>query len=416
VSGLERYRALLRVPHAKALVGWSLLGRVPLGMTPFALLLLVRGEGEGYGAAGVVVAVYSIALGLGAPIRGRRVDRRGPGSVLRYGAVGYAALLGLVVVLAAVDAGTVPIAVVAALAGFVLPPVSATVRVVWPRLAPGDLRTTAYAFEASVQELFFVVGPLLAAALAAIDPLVAVAGAGVACLVGTLQTARLAPVRDTPPSRASSAGVLGALASPGVRTIVLYAALVGLGFGACELAMPAFAEEHGARELGGIALGCFAAGSLVGGFVSGLRPIGNDLRRFIVGAVGVAAGLLALQLAVSLPTLALLSFVAGLPIAPTVAALYTMIDRSARAGTAAEAFAWFGTAISVGYALGAAVAGVVVEERGVRWAFGVGAAIALLGAGVGWLRRGTLAAVHAPGDAVPSLASARSSGDRAADF
>ena len=75
-----------------------------------------------------------------------------------------------------------------------------------------------------------------------------------------------------------------------------------------------------------------------------------------------------------------------------------------------------GTAISVGYALGAAVAGVVVEERGVRWAFGVGAAIALLGAGVGWLRRGTLAADHAPGDAVPSLASARSSGDRAADF
>ncbi len=352
MSGLERYRALLRVPHAKALVGWSLLGRVPLGMTPFALLLLVRGEGEGYGAAGVVVAVYSIALGVGAPIRGRRVDRRGPGSVLRYGAVGYAALLGLVVALAAVDAGTVPIAVVAALA----------------------------------------------------------------CLVGTLATARLAPVRDTPPSRASSAGVLGALASPGVRTIVLYAALVGLGFGACELAMPAFAEEHGARELGGIALGCFAAGSLVGGFVSGLRPMGNDLRRFVLGAVGVAAGLLALQLAVSLPTLALLSFVAGLPIAPTVAALYTMIDRSARAGTAAEAFAWFGTAISVGYALGAAVAGVVVEERGVRWAFGVGAAIALLGAGVGWLRRGTLAAGHAPGDAVPSLASARSSGDRAADF
>ena len=416
MSGLERYRTLLRVPHAKALVGWSLLGRIPLGMTPFALLLLVRGEGEGYGAAGAVVAVYSIALGLGAPIRGRRVDRRGPGPVLRFGAVGYAALLGLVVVLAAADAGTVPIAVAAALAGFILPPVSATVRIVWPRLAPGDLRTTAYAFEASVQELFFVVGPLLAAALAAIDPLVAVGGAALACLVGTSATARLAPVRDTPPSREVGAGLLGALASPGVRTVVLYAALVGLAFGACELAMPAFAERYGARELGGIALGCFAAGSLVGGFVSGLRPIGNDFRRFVVGALGVAAGLLALQLAVSLPTLALLSFVAGLPIAPTVAALYTMIDRSARAGTAAEAFAWFGTAISVGYACGAAAAGIVVEERGVRWAFGLGAAIALLGVGVGWLRRGTLATVNAPGDAVPSLASARSSGDRAADF
>ena len=52
MSGLERYRALLRVPHAKALVGWSLLGRVPLGMTPFALLLL------GFGLLGRSPALF----------------------------------------------------------------------------------------------------------------------------------------------------------------------------------------------------------------------------------------------------------------------------------------------------------------------------------------------------------------------
>ena len=38
---------------------------LPLGMTPFALLLLVRDEGGGYGEAGIVVAVYTIALGIG---------------------------------------------------------------------------------------------------------------------------------------------------------------------------------------------------------------------------------------------------------------------------------------------------------------------------------------------------------------
>ena len=326
MSGLERYQALLRVPHAKALVGWSLLGRVPLGMTPFALLLLVRGEGEGYGAAGVVVAVYSIALGLGAPIRGRRVDRRGPGSVLRYGAVGYAALLGLVVVLGRgrrrhrAHRGR-------RRARRLRPPAGLGDRA--GRLAAARARRPPHdrvRVEASVQELFFVVGPLLAAALAALDPLVAVAGAALACLVGTLATARLAPVRDTPPSRASSAGVLGALASPGVRTIVLYAALVGLGFGACELAMPASRKSTARasrRDRTRVLRGRKPRRRLR----RGLRPIGNDLRRFIVGAVGVAAGLLALRLAVSLPTLALLSFVAGLPIAPTVAALYTMIDR-----------------------------------------------------------------------------------------
>ena len=77
VKGL--YRELLGRPHAASLVAWSLLGRLPLGMTPLALLFLLRGEGYGYGAAGVGVAGYTVAVGVGAPIAGRRVDRLGPG-------------------------------------------------------------------------------------------------------------------------------------------------------------------------------------------------------------------------------------------------------------------------------------------------------------------------------------------------
>ena len=166
---------------------------------------------------------------------------------------------------------------------------------------------------------------------------------------------RATPAREaTPEARATGAGLLGALGSPGVRTVVLYAATVGVGFGAVELAMPAFAEEHGARELGGVAL-VLLRGSLVGGLVAGMRPAG-DLRRFLGGGVALAAALLALQLAVSLPTLCVLAFVAGLPIAPTVGALYSLIDRSARTGTA-EAFALVRHCVSVGIATGFAGAG-----------------------------------------------------------
>jgi predicted MFS family arabinose efflux permease len=93
---------------------------------------------------------------------------------------------------------------------------------------------------------------------------------------------------------------------------------------------------------------------------------------------------------VSIPTLCLLAFVAGLPIAPTIGALYSLIDRSARPGTAAESFAWFGTAVSIGIATGSVLAGILVDERGVRAAFAAGAAIAFCGALLGWARRGTL--------------------------
>lgn len=405
------YRELLGLPHAKPLVGWSLVGRLPVGMTSLALLLLVRAEGESYGAAGLVVAVYAVALGVGAPIGGRQVDRYGPTRVLQVRVVLFVALLAAVVVLALQDASIPAIAVAAALAGLSMPPLSSTVRIVWPRLARDELRSTAYALEASIQEVHFIGGPLVAAALAAIEPTAAVAGSAVASLIGTSMVARLQPVRETPPSRAGGAGRLGALGAPGVRTVVAYATIVGVAFGTVELAMPALAEEHGARELGGLALAFFSAGSLVGGLLAGLRPAPTVSGRFVGGAFVLSAAMLALQLAVSIPTLCVLAFVAGLPIAPTIAALYTLIDRSARTGTVAEAFAWFGTAISVGIALGSAVGGVLVDERGVRWSFAVGAVVALAGAVLAWLRRGTFAAA-------PSTlrASARSSGDRAADF
>ncbi len=397
MTGIARYRALLGRPHARELVVWSLLGRLPLGMTPLALLFLLRGEGYGYGAAGIGVAGYTMAIGIGAPIAGRRVDRVGPARVLGVRGLVYPALMAAVIVLALRDAGLGPIAVAAAVGWLALPPLPATVRVVWPRLAPGDLRGTAYALEAALQEVFFLGGPLLAAGLAAIDPVAGVAGAGSACLVGTIATARLPPVRETPASRSGSAGLLGALGSAGVRTVVVFAAAIGLGFGAAELAMPAFAEAHGSRELGGIALACFSGGSLAGGLVAGTRASGTA-RRFVLGSFAIVLGLLSFQLAFSIPSLCVLAFLAGLPIAPTIAVVYTLIDSSARPGTTAEAFAWFGTAISVGIATGTALGGVLVDERGVEWAFGLGAAAALVGALVGVARRATL---RSGVDAVP---------------
>jgi MFS family permease len=426
-AGLGHYRTLLGRPHARAMAGWSLLGRLPLGMTPLALLFLLRAEGESYGSAGIVVALYAVAVGVGLPIAGRRVDRVGPTSVLQVRAIAYPTLLGAVAVLALLDAGVVAIAFAAALAGLALPPLSSAVRVVWPRIAPEELRSTAYALEATMQEAFFVVAPLLAAGLASIEPVAAVVGAGFASLVGATLVARLPPVRATPPSRAGGAGLLGALGSPGIRTVVLYAAAIGLAFGAVELGMPAFAEEEGARELGGLALACFSAGSLVGGALAGMRPPQSELRRFLGGGLALAGALFGLQLAIGLPTLCLLSFVAGLPIAPTIGALYALIDRSARQGTAAEAFAWFGTAVSFGAATGSALGGALVDARGVRWTFALGALVALAAVLLAATRRDTLRVGRSarvavgvpstsPGERLPSVPSARSSGDRAADF
>ena len=232
--------------------------------------------------------------------------------------------------------------------------------------------------------------------LAVIDPALAVGATAAAAGVGTFVVITASPDPRGRLGSVSGGGLLGALEAPGVRTLTSYALAIGVGFGAVEVTMPAFAERHGARELAGVALAAFSAGSLAGGILAGALPGGDDRERFLRFTVVLGLALLAFQLPWSIPTLCVLAFLAGLPIAPTVAPLYGLIDRVAPPWAIAESFAWFSTAVSVGIAAGFALGGALVDGGGIRWSLAVAPVVALLGAGFVIARRATLARVPTP--------------------
>ena len=252
--GLARYRALFHVPHVRRLVLSGLLARLPMGMIGLALLLLVRENGGSYSAAGAVSGAYFVATAVGAPIAGRLVDRRGQTRILLPRAVIFPALLFAVCALALLDAPLAAVAVCAAAAGALMPPVGASLRALWPRMfADAELRAAAYALEASLQEITFIVGPLLVALLtAAVSPVLALAVAAVIGGVGTTLIALAPPVRAWRPDERHAGSILGALESRGVMTIISLSVCLGVGFGATEVGFPAFAEGHGGAELGSI--------------------------------------------------------------------------------------------------------------------------------------------------------------------
>jgi MFS family permease len=389
--GVGRYRELFGNQHAASLLAWSIVARVPMGMAGLALVLLIRGAGAGYSEAGLVAAAYAIAVAIGAPYGGRQVDRRGARLVLRRRVVLFPVLFGLVAVLGQARAPIAAIAVAAAAAGLTVAPVSSVLRSIWPTVVGADGAKTAYALDAALQEVIFIGGPLLVAILAVIDPVAAVAGAAVLAAVGTYAFSRIPPVRADGPAAQHHSARLGALSAVGVRTLALLSLCLGLGFGAAEIAVPAFAEAEGNRALAGVALAGFSAGSLVGGLLAGLRPSSDERRRIILGT-GVLTGLMALPLAArSIGSLALLLFVAGLPIAPVVAAVYGQIGRVAAAGSVAEAFSWFGTSVSIGIAGGSIAGGWLIDSHGWRAAIVLGIACVGAGAMLTSLRRATLA-------------------------
>jgi MFS family permease len=380
--GLARYRALFEVPHVRRLVLSGLLARLPAGMIGLALLLLVRERGGGYAVAGAVSAAYFVATAVGAPIAGRLVDRRGQTRILLRRALLFPALLLGVCALALLDAPLAATTACAAAAGALMPPVGASLRALWPRLFPdAERRSAAYALEASLQEITFVVGPLLVALLTTVaSPVLALAVAAAAGGIGTLLIALAPPVRAWLPEERHAGSILGALDSPGVLTVVALATSLGLGFGATEVGFPAFAEGHGGAELGSIPLALFAGGSLVGGLVAGALVTVSPVRLLRLSTALLVAGLALPLLGWSLPSMAVLAFLAGLPIAPVVMSAYGLIDAVARRGTAAEAFAWISTAVFVGFSAGMALGGALVDAFGVRASFGLAVAAASVGA------------------------------------
>jgi MFS family permease len=387
------YLALLRLPGAARLAVAALLGRIPIGMVPLVYILLLRATGESYEVAGSVAAALAIAGGLVAIPQGRLVDRLGQRRVLVPFSVLNAATIVALLVAARADAPPWVLVALGALSGATLPPLTASMRTLWPVLTGGgDRLESAFALEAVLQELFFIVGPLIVGAVVALaSPDAAVVTAAALTLVGTTLFAS-SPVSREQRGGTSEGGRLGALASPGLRTLVLSCLPVGISFGAIEVAVPAFAEAHGSRATAGVLLALWGFGSMAAGLLYGTRRWQwPPERRFLLLLATVPLALAPVALAGSIAVIAVLLVVAGAPVAPCFTSAYTLIDRLAPEGSRTEAFTVTTTAVVAGLALGNAAAGALVEPIGAGATFAVAAAAAALAPLAGLARRTTLA-------------------------
>jgi predicted MFS family arabinose efflux permease len=387
------YAAILRTPGVATILLATLLGRLPIGISGLAILLYVEEVSDSFAAAGVCAGALALGSAAGAPFQGRLIDRRGAGMLLPLAIVHGA---GLVSIWLAGEAG-VPVALLAALslaAGASLPPVSSVLRSRWPYLLPGELLAGAFALDSVMIEVIFVTGPLITTVVVAtVGPQYALIVSAASVLLGT--SWMLAGLAGRPGPERTEAGRpafgLGALASPGLRTLVLASMPVGFTFGTLEVVLPAFSEAEGSKELAGLLLAAWSAASGVSGFIWGARGGGAPLlQAHLLFAWLLPLGVVPLLLAGSPLSMALLAILAGLPIAPLIASRNQLVGRVVLPGTATEAYTWPLTALVAGVSLGAAAGGAVIEAS--SWSAGVvlAAAVASVGAAVVLGRRGTL--------------------------
>jgi hypothetical protein len=393
------YLALLRLPHARPLLLASLVGRLSNATGPLSVVLFVQEETGSLAQAGAASAAIALASGLLAPVRGRLVDRYGQRRCLVPMALAFAAALtGLVAVAGPGPAAVAATVGLAATAGAVAPPLGASMRALWVSLAgQGPRLQTAYALDAVLEELLFVVGPLLAGGLATMyRPAAGVLATAGLAAAGTLGFVASPVSRAQAGSRADGAGRAGwagALAGSGLRTLVLSLTGVGAAVGIWEIGLVGAAREAGAPEAASLSLAAWAAASGVGGLWYGSRTWHRPAGQRYLALLGLLVLACAPMAAAGSP-LALGALVAlvGLVLAPLESSAYMLAAELAPAGTLTESGTWLNTALNVTGAAGLAAAGALVDRAGVPATLAVACACTAAGLLVALAGRGHLGA------------------------
>jgi predicted MFS family arabinose efflux permease len=384
---------------ARGLFATSIIARLPLAMLSIGLVVHVQRLTGSFAAAGVVTGVYAIGEGVGAPLLGQLVDRRGQTLVLLASASASAALL---VAIAVLPTGA-PLALLVALAagiGVATPPVGACLRTQLPALLPDpNAIGSAYAFEASVVELTWIFGPPLVLCMGALwSTGAALAVGGVVLLLATGSFAAQPASHRWQPPCAAHRPRGGALRTPAMRTLVIVLVAVGVLLGAVEVAVTAAAKTLEGTTAAAPLFALWGAGSLAGGLLAARLGGARTSAGVAFALCALTAGSLALiPAAESMLALGAVLVLAGAAISPTEAAVYAMVDAAAPAGTMTEAFAWLATAMAVGDALGAAGGGALIERAGPTAAFALAGGAGALAILTTLTRSRTLAPGRTPG-------------------
>lgn len=344
-----------RLLLVSSLLGSSLVGRLPQAMSALALVRIVLDGGGDYATAGALTASYVIASTAGAPLLSRAIDVTGRArAVLLFSSLVAAG--GFVGVVLTVGDAMWAAALFTVLAGFFAPPLEPTLRGLWPRLADeGRELQRVFAADAAVQEVLFILGPLVTAvAAAALGPAGAVYAMALFTVVGTALFSLHRVVGKQPARPRNAHRHHSAIRDRTVQMLVVVLVAAGLPIGVLTITATRLGAINGDDALAGWGLAVNAVGALAGAvWIARARSVPEPSRALPVFLLLLAVLYLPTAL-LSVPPVVwlVLAGISGLALPPTLTQVFALIAQRVPSEVATEANAWIISAFNVGIGAG----------------------------------------------------------------
>ncbi len=376
------YVDIFRAPGAKGFAAAGFLARMPMAMAPIGIVAMLSQKHGEYWLAGGVAATFAMTNALAAPQISRYIDRLGQTRVVVPTTLISVAAFAALIVATFLDWPVWTLFVSAFLAA-AMPSMPAMVRARWTGIFRDRPElTTAFAFESAADELVYIAGASLAVGLSvALFPEAGMLASTLALAIGS--TAFILQ-RSTEP-RPSPRGSVRHASAIRLRPVqIVTAALIFIGaiFSTAEVSAVAITKALGQPNAASLVIGVYAAGSFVVGLIIGALALKMPLQRQLAIAIGtLALTAVPLLFVDTVPMLAVAVFFSGIAISPTFITAFGLIERRVPEAMLTEGVTWVMTGIGIGMALGAFIAGWVVDTFGADngfWVSVVSAAASLL--------------------------------------
>jgi MFS family permease len=358
---------------------------MPISMDSLALVFIVVAASDSYALAGALSATASVVMAFATPHWSRVADRIGQSAMLIRVMPIKVAGLGVFTVLVLNQAPTWTWFVSIIIAESMSVNTGGLVRRRWLHVLSPDKSTTAedeqdrhlvntaYSFEALMDEVVFIAGPIIVTACATtIAP-----AAGI--LVGIIFVAIGVPLfvmqkATEPPSTPKR--IIdphpAVIRNKRVQAVVLATTLLGGFFGSIAIVTVAFTEQRGQEDKAGLLLAIWAFGSGIAAIINGaIKWELSSTSRFLIFLFALTVLSVPMLFTHTLGWLAVALFFNGFAIAPLVINAYGVAEGAVPPEQITETLTWVVAGMPMGGAMASALSGQIIDRFGSDIAFWV---------------------------------------------